>query len=226
MGRNVILMLKCLHFVLAAPAASAQMLTHCSHDNPSFCSLVSIADNMSSPVHVPDSTTHKSNSSSSFSLAIYLTNTINCAKPDTSVDSWLDFHFHSIIQLALNIFTHFTDTLANVISRQWYSFCFLIYIVSTHNLTGCNSSKFDECFSDGMCFFSFAIKYATSYDAFWDIFKIVWYFAMDFFSLDYTFSDQRKKVLVCKLKYYATQSGRSRNPSLGRDPLLADPCHG
>ena len=132
MGRNVILMLKCLHFVLAAPAASAQMLTHCSHDNPSFCSLVSIADNMSSPVHVPDSTTHKSNSSSSFSLAIYLTNTINCAKPDTSVDSWLDFHFHSIIQLALNIFTHFTDTLANVISRQWYSFCFLIYIVSTH----------------------------------------------------------------------------------------------
>jgi len=55
-GRNLYtLAKKPLLFPATASAPSVQMLIHSSHDNPSFCNVVSTADNMSSPVHVPDS---------------------------------------------------------------------------------------------------------------------------------------------------------------------------
>jgi len=61
---------------------------------------------------------------------------------------------------------------------------------------------------------------------FFEIFLRLWYFVMDFFSLNNYFSNRRKKSdwFANNFNYYATQSGRSRDPYLGRDQLFAGPC--
>jgi len=54
---------------------------------------------------------------------------------------------------------------------------------------------------------------------------------MYFFLLNVYFSNRRKKGIGCidlpifilNLNYYATQSGRSGDPNLGRGPLFVDP---
>jgi len=62
-----------------------------------------------------------------------------------------------------------------------------------------------------------------------EIFLRLWYFLMDFFSLNNTFFNRRQNgvglpIFMLNLNYHPTQSGRPRDPNLGRDPLFADPC--
>ena len=131
---------KSLCFPAIAPAPSVQMLIRCFQNNLSFFSLVSTAEKMSSPVRVPNSDAHMSKSSSGFSLAIYLTNTstaLNRTRP------WIHLIAKQIFFFSLRMVSAYNEI------------SFSSSAILPPCIIWCNSSRFNEGFSDRVWFFIF-----------------------------------------------------------------------
>jgi len=202
------------------------MLIHCSHDSPSFCNVVSTAENMSSPVHVPDSPRTWVTLLRAYHCYIPSEQSIALTQTHPWVNPIAKHIFH--VSLCHSVGIWYLDPFQWYVG-EWYqqTVVFLLFprLHCLHsNLTDCNYSRFDECFSDGACFFF----EGTPYNAFWDFSEIV-VLCYGFFSLNNYFSNRRKKgidlpIFMLNLNYYATQSERSRDPNLGCGPLFADPC--